>query len=185
MLLGSPSLFLLFCASAKAGIQASFDCPTTLIHHNSYWLCMHVLLAFLVCAKTVMMCISVMSLLFAHCVCVCVLTGVPVPTAQALCLSNQMQPAGTAAWHRHWQLDTLWTSSAAVVMLSVLHAQQTHTSLPLVNRYRLQPLVGATSAGCHNTRASAFHSRFVGKHIFEKTFEAFIQLLHLPHHLCL
>ncbi len=71
MLLGSPSPFLLFCASAKAGIQASFDCPTTLIHHNSYWLCMHVLLAFLVCAKTVMMCISVMSLLFAHCVCVC------------------------------------------------------------------------------------------------------------------
>ena len=30
---------LLFCTLAKAGRQASFDCSTTLIHHNSCWLC--------------------------------------------------------------------------------------------------------------------------------------------------
>jgi len=105
---------------------------------------MHVLLACLVCAKTVIMCITYHCGIAADCT-QCVLTGVPVPNAQALWLSNRMQPAETAAWHRHWQLDTLLTPSAAVVMLSVLHAQRMHTSLPLVNRYRLQLLVGTLS----------------------------------------
>ena len=53
--------------------------------------------------------------------------------------------------------------SAAVVILSVLHAQQTHTSLPLVNRYRLQPLVGTISEWCREIRASAFHT--CGTHV--------------------
>jgi len=90
----------------------------------------------------------------------CVITGVPVPTAQALWLSNQTQAAGTAAWHRHWQLDSLWTSSAAVVILSVLHAQRTHTSLPLVNRYRLQFLIEATSDCCHEPWLLPFTADF-------------------------
>ena len=155
MLLGSSSFACCFALQLRLEIQVSCGSPTRLILHSSYWLCMHVLLACLVCAKTVIMCIMYHCGIAPDCT-QCVLTGVPVPNAQALWLSNRMQPAETAAWHRHWQLDTLLTPSAAVVMLSVLHAQRMHTSLPLVNRYRLQLLVGTLSDWCHGNQGFCF-----------------------------
>lgn len=80
---------LLFCTLAKAGRQASFDCSTTLIHHNSCWLCTREVLAFLICAKEG----DDVVIMHHHdddaltCT-LCVSTGVPVPAAQALWLSN-------------------------------------------------------------------------------------------------
>ncbi len=119
----------LVTAQAKEHIMTAADCTTSLVYSQQFEPSSH--------RSVGNMCENDVPLNRT----LCVMTGVPVPTAQALCLSNQMRPAGTAAWHTHWQLDTLWTSSAAVVIVSVLHAQRTHMSLPLVSRYRLQPLV--------------------------------------------